>query len=255
MGRRNQGYYDAYWANAEGTKLVKPDGTFVGAVTTKTNPDGSTSLVGPDGAILEIDENGNLIAQVNHRTGLLADLLTLDGGNGELSVPTDAVGVVRHTGVVGQAKLIGGMPLIGWCEALVAGSVTTGAGGVLTTITTATLQGAMTHSAGILSVPIPTGKRCLWEIILQSEYAANASGTHRTIKPEPEFSSGLFLNAFAQGVLPPAATGPTKFVQPMITGGNNVSGFSRLRFNASQDSGSTLALTAIGTTLIRAYIV
>lgn len=43
---RNQGYFDAYWADKDGTQLVKPDGTFVGAVTAITNPDGSTSLVG-----------------------------------------------------------------------------------------------------------------------------------------------------------------------------------------------------------------
>ena len=41
---RNQGYFDAYWEDKDGTQLVKPDGTFVGAVTAKTNLDGATVL-------------------------------------------------------------------------------------------------------------------------------------------------------------------------------------------------------------------
>lgn len=59
MGRRIQGYFDAYWADKDGTQLVKPDGTFVGVVTTKTNPDGSTSPVWP--ALADDISNGRRV--------------------------------------------------------------------------------------------------------------------------------------------------------------------------------------------------
>ena len=55
-------------------------------------------------AMLPLDENGDIVANLSHRTGLLADLLTADGGNGELALPTDAEGYVRYNGVPGQAK-------------------------------------------------------------------------------------------------------------------------------------------------------
>lgn len=58
---------------------------------TKDQSNKVTGIVGADGgAILELDSNGNINAQVNHRTNTLANLLSLAGGNGELSVATDA---------------------------------------------------------------------------------------------------------------------------------------------------------------------
>ena len=53
---------------------------------------------------LSKDTNGNVTANVLHRTGTLSSLLTLAGGDGELSCATDAAAIVKHTGVAGQAK-------------------------------------------------------------------------------------------------------------------------------------------------------
>lgn len=53
---------------------------------------------------IHFDSSGNVIANVNHRTGTLAALLSLDGGDGEISVATDALALVRHNGVSGGAK-------------------------------------------------------------------------------------------------------------------------------------------------------
>lgn len=53
---------------------------------------------------LLFDDAGNLIANVNHRTGNLASLLQLDGGDGEISVATDVEAFVKHTGVAGGAR-------------------------------------------------------------------------------------------------------------------------------------------------------
>lgn len=51
----------------------------------------------------QVDANGNITAQVNHRTGLLASLLGLPGGDGEISVATDTRALVRHNGVINGA--------------------------------------------------------------------------------------------------------------------------------------------------------
>lgn len=77
-----------------------------GQVGTQINTGGSVSLEGPDGtkyAALPVDANGNIIANVNHRTGAIADLLTLSGGDGEIGVATDVAALVRFNGVAGQA--------------------------------------------------------------------------------------------------------------------------------------------------------
>lgn len=57
-------------------------------------------------AMLPLDANGDIVANITHRTGLLADLLTADGGNGEIAFPSDAEGYVLYNGVQGQAKFI-----------------------------------------------------------------------------------------------------------------------------------------------------
>lgn len=69
-----------------------------------------TGLAGPGGtALVEFDASGNLIAQVNLRTGpVLADLLALAGGDGEVSVSQESGkdALVLHTGTAGQAKAL-----------------------------------------------------------------------------------------------------------------------------------------------------
>lgn len=55
-------------------------------------------------AMLPVDEEGGLTANIGHRRGLVANLLTLDGVDGEISVPTDSEDLVIHNGVAGQAR-------------------------------------------------------------------------------------------------------------------------------------------------------
>lgn len=54
--------------------------------------------------LLVADENGNFTASIGHRRGLFADLITLSGEPGEISIPTDVDGFVVHNGVANQAK-------------------------------------------------------------------------------------------------------------------------------------------------------
>lgn len=55
-------------------------------------------------AAIPLDENGNAMANVNHRTGTLAALLALAGGDGEISKATDIDAIVVHNGVALEAK-------------------------------------------------------------------------------------------------------------------------------------------------------
>lgn len=54
--------------------------------------------------LLVADESGNFIANIGHRRGLFANLITLSGEPGEISIPTDVDGFVIHNGVANQAK-------------------------------------------------------------------------------------------------------------------------------------------------------
>lgn len=56
-------------------------------------------------ALLPVDGNGDVVANIGHRTGLLADLLTMDGNAGEIGVATDQYALVLFNGVAGQARL------------------------------------------------------------------------------------------------------------------------------------------------------
>ena len=85
-----------------------------GLVGYKSDPlSGGIGISAGDEVLLDADEfevlreiaaGGSITASVQPRSGLLADLLALDGLAGEWSYPTDAPGVaVRHNGVAGGA--------------------------------------------------------------------------------------------------------------------------------------------------------
>lgn len=50
-------------------------------------------------ALLPVDASGDVIANVGHRKGEYADLISLDGVDGEISLPTDRQGFIIHNGV------------------------------------------------------------------------------------------------------------------------------------------------------------
>lgn len=87
--------------------LVNHLGEQIGAIGIPATEQAGIAIVEINGtpyALLPVDENGDIVANLSHRRGLLADLLDLSGEPGEISVPTDADGIVIHTGVFGQAK-------------------------------------------------------------------------------------------------------------------------------------------------------
>ena len=87
--------------------LVNHLGEQIGAIGIPATEQAGIAIVEISGtpyALLPVDENGDIVANLSHRRGLLADLLDLSGEPGEISVPTDADGIVIHTGVFGQAK-------------------------------------------------------------------------------------------------------------------------------------------------------
>ncbi len=62
------------------------------------------TIEGQDFAMVPLDANGDFVANIAHRRGLFADLILLDGGNGEITFPTDVDGFILHNGVPGGAK-------------------------------------------------------------------------------------------------------------------------------------------------------
>lgn len=57
-------------------------------------------------ALLPVDENGDVIANVSQRTGNLADLLQLPGNPGEIGVALDADAIVLFNGVATGGRVI-----------------------------------------------------------------------------------------------------------------------------------------------------
>lgn len=62
------------------------------------------TIEGQQFAMLPVDDDGGLTANIGHRRAPLANLLSLDGVNGEISVPTDSEDLVIHNGIAGQAR-------------------------------------------------------------------------------------------------------------------------------------------------------
>lgn len=86
--------------------LVDQQGNQIGTIGIPATEQGGIALVeinGTDYALLPVDENGDIVANLAHRRDTLANLLALSGEPGEITIPTDAPGLVIHNGVAGQA--------------------------------------------------------------------------------------------------------------------------------------------------------
>ena len=87
-------------ANSEQINDYLGPGGLSSVAVVQTDASGNTVLLGPDGpyAALPLDANGNVIANINHRTGYLNSLLLLTGGDGEIAKATDANALVVYDG-------------------------------------------------------------------------------------------------------------------------------------------------------------
>ena len=95
---------EAGFSSANAADLANKLGAVSGA--TVQNGVAIVTVGGSPYALLPVDGNGDVIANIGHRTGLLADLLTLDGNPGEIGVATDQYAIVLFNGVAGQARAI-----------------------------------------------------------------------------------------------------------------------------------------------------
>lgn len=125
-------WYDTYWAST-----FTPHSTAVGdANVMRTTTDPTTGVVslpdleaeavrnavangakqsgavvvtddnGDKYALLPLDSNGNILANVSMRSATSAALATLGGAQGELAVASDINAVFRYTGVPGDAEMV-----------------------------------------------------------------------------------------------------------------------------------------------------
>lgn len=70
--------------------------------------DNGLAIVDIDGqnfALLPVDEDGSVYANVTHRRGNLADLITVDGNVGEIGVSTDTKALIVYNGEPGGATI------------------------------------------------------------------------------------------------------------------------------------------------------
>lgn len=135
---------------------------------------------------LQFDEFGNLLANVNHRVGLLANLLELSGGNGEIAKASDADALVVFNGVAGEAKAY-------------FRSSTVGEVGIVAEYAQTVPAGAGTVYTGMdMAGTVASGNAALWdnvneeflapansnviEVDFNFKFAASATGNYRRVK-------------------------------------------------------------------------
>lgn len=201
-------------------------------------------------AALPQDANGNIIANVNHRTGLLASLLGLGGGAGEIAVATDFDALVRYTGVVGEAKAFYRQTLLSDAGNPAVSGATTPGGNLNAVVIYPVFDvdayddpyGVFTSTGQIL---IPAGVT-RYEIQGTFVFAASTSGVSRrvTLQVETSVGSGSWgaLSNITEKNRNTTYTVPVsfRFVSKVYGGGQ-----TSLRLVVSDDSASGLVVTPI----------
>lgn len=204
------------------------------------------------GPVLETDANGNVIANIVPRTGLLSDLLALDGGNGEISVATDKRALVQHNGVVGGALPF--YPSQRWFEiSTMFGSVSipSGTAGAPVPLMRLIAESNDLDPFGVISVngievslPVDSvSASATISINATLTFGPSAAGTFR--KLAVELYDGTAWSELDSIQVPAAANAVINFNRQCIGGGIGWGADGmKLRFVASQDSGA--ADTSVG---------
>ena len=231
--------------------------TNIGAKWNPTN----TALVDPTGvnpygkAAPDLDVDGNISANVNHRTGLLDSLLGLPGGAGEIGVATDLDALVVYTGVIGEAVPfyrnghIGTFASIG---STVVSAVPSGPTGKVVT-----LAGADMDTPGFLAaggdnvtfiVPATSAKRCFVEVACLFYFGLTDSGTGtvRKLILQYDTSGAGAWTDLAEIIATPTATASSNANGRMVGTVHQVfptADTAKFRLIAKQDSGGALDLT------------
>lgn len=239
--------------------------TNVGAKWNFTN----TALVDPTGvnpygkAAPDLDADGNIIANVNLRTGALDTLLTLAGGAGEVGVATDVDALVRYTGVQGEAKAFYQNKLTARAGLGVTSTDTDATSTVFTPLALNDDDGKMQMfgapviwTAGApteIVLPVITGAYGI-SVSGLFVFGANATGTVRRVRLEVFNGSVWTTASIAVNVNTDAACSATDPVASYIhLPGSAGAGYNRFRITAASSAGVALAVTMPGGLDISAY--
>ena len=204
------------------------------------------------------DATGNFSANVNHRTGTLASLITLTGGDGEIGVATDYQALVKYNGIANQAKVFfrGSGPI---------GTIilkTTGNQSIPTGVSTPVTMQSMTtrgyvppevtfdsvnSAINIASGDLTIATKYVIEISSQISFVGVATpGIYRRVTPAFSLDGANWFPIGSK--VDPAITGQAQIIEAKFSLANNYSPLAntKYRVEAQQDSGGAVFLASDG---------
>ena len=215
-------------------------------------------MAGIYGNGIPIDASGNILANVNHRTGTLASLTGITGGNGEIGVVTDYQAFVKYNGLANQAKpFFRGSAPIGTIILKTTGnqSIPTG------TLTPVTMQSMTTrgyvppevtfdsvnNAINIASGDLTIANKYVMEISSQLSFTGVATpGTYRRVGLGFSFDGITWYPISSKA--DPAIASQVQVVEAKYSLANNFAPFAntKYRVEAQQDSGGPVFLASDG---------
>jgi hypothetical protein len=192
-------------------------------------------------AALPLDPQGNAIANIIPRTGTLASLLALDGGNGEISVATDVQALVRHNGTPGGAvaHYRAGVTDAVYFDSFSYLGVPSGATGAVPATAPIKDTSGLADGAQGGSFSLPDG--AVGSLFIEAQWGPSAAGTYRKIAVEV-WAGGAWVEYKVFSI--PAAADANQVVVMPYCPNNGEGGVTPYRFKAYQDSGAALDLVS-----------
>lgn len=229
-------------------------------VTTYTDPStGQTVLVGADGAVYAAMPlvGGNVVANVNLRTGLFSSLIDLSGGASEVSRPSDVDVLILHNGNPNQAKTIYRTGQIGTIASFTVGSNTgataiptgTDGGALLVAATAAdrldTFGNAISAGLDVFTVPSSPSRPAFVSIELAVKFGASAVGTVRSITLQRDLDGlGSWSNVSTTANITATAVSASQVLRGTLAGKISITDgeVGNFRLLCKQDSGADMTV-------------
>ena len=186
-------------------------------------------------------------ANIIHRTGTIAALLALDGGNGEIGVATDMQALVRFNGAIGGARAF-------YRSGLMAGIYVNrdNLAGYIANNTDVPLTYVMANRVDTLGVVQTDGSFIFsgfapHEVVgvsysIDQSFGSSAVGSVREITLQLEFSPGVWIDLVNQRNSVAVIANAVMRTSRISSSAANASGVLKLRLAIKQDSGAAMSI-------------